>query len=171
MGKLYELQGKYLELFELAGDEETAEEFRQAIQDTKEGLDFELEEIAYNYAKVCKNLDYKKSNLEGQEKFLNEELERVRNKKKFIENNKKYLLNNLSNAMETAGVNKFKNEQFNIYHSKSISVEVNDLEKALEAGLATTEIKADKATIKKRLQSGEELNFAELKETRFLIIR
>ncbi len=169
--KLYEIMGDYQKLYEMASDEEMSKEFEQTLQDTKESIDFSLEEKAYSYAKVCKNLDFDKSKLQGQADFLKKELENINAKIKSNENNKKRLLDTLSEAMQFANIDKFKNEMFTIYHSKNITVDVLDYEKALENGMATIEIKPDKTRIKKELQAGENLDFATLKEKKFIVIK
>ena len=77
----------------------------------------------------------------------------------------------LLEAMDLAEVSKFKNNEFIIYQSKSVTVEVTDKKKALEQNLATNEIKPDKDKIKRMLKNGEELDFAILKESKFLVIK
>lgn len=168
---IYEIMGDYRELYEMATDEEMSKEFEEALKNTKESIDFSLEEKAFNYAKVCKNLDYDTSQLEGQAEFLKKELERINNKIKSKQNNKKRITAVLLEAMELAEVPKFKNKEFTIYKSKSVSVEISDAEKALEQDLASIEIKPDKDKIKRKLQAGEELDFATLKESKFLVIK
>lgn len=168
---IFEIMGSYVELLEMAADEEMKDRFNEALQTSKECLDETLEEKAYNYAKVCKNLDFKKSSLVGQKEHLKSMLDEIDKKIKSIENNKKAMLNNLSEAMQLAEIDKFKNEQFTIYHTKNYNVEILDKEKALEKGLATVEIKPDKVAIKKLIQSGEAVDYATLNEKKTLIIK
>ncbi|WP_250277233.1 siphovirus Gp157 family protein [[Clostridium] colinum] len=168
---IYEIMGDYNTLYEMASDEELSKEFEQMLKDTKESIDYSLEDKAYSYAKVCKNLAYSRSLLEGQEKFLKEELERVQSKIKSNKNNEKRIKDTLLEAMQLADIPKFKNDTFTIYQSKSISVEVLDCEKALNQDLASIEIKPDKDKIKRKLQAGENLDFAKLKESKFLVIK
>ncbi|WP_317366367.1 siphovirus Gp157 family protein [uncultured Tyzzerella sp.] len=169
---IYEIMGDYNTLFEMSSDEEMPKElFEQMLKDTKESIDFSLEEKAYSYAKVCKNLAYNRSLLEGQEKFLKEELERLQSKIKSSKSNEKCIKDTLLEAMQLADIPRFKNDIFTIYQSKNISVEVLDCEKALKQDLASIEIKPDKDKIKRKLQSGENLDFAKLKESKFLVIK
>ncbi len=168
---IYEIMGDYRTLYEMALDEEMSKEFEKMLQDTKESIDFSLEDKAYSYAKVCKNLAYNRSLLEGQEKFLKEELERIQNKIKSSKTNEKRVKDTLLEAMQIAEISKFKNNEFTIYQGKSVTVEVLDCEKALEQNLAVTEIKPNKDKIKRKLQDGEDLDFAVLKESKFLVIK
>lgn len=168
---IYEIMGDYRTLYEMASDEEKSKEFEKMLQDTKESIDFSLEEKAYGYAKVCKNLAYNRSLLEGQEKFLKEELERIQNKIKSSKSNEKRVKDTLLEAMQIAEIPKFKNNEFTIYQGKSVTVEVLDCEKALEQNLAVAEIKPNKDKIKRKLQAGEDLDFAVLKESKFLVIK
>ncbi len=168
---IYEIMGDYNTLYKMALDEEMSKEFEQMLKDTKESIDFSLEDKAYSYAKVCKNLAYNRSLLEGQEKFLKEELERVQNKIKSSKNNENRIKDTLLEAMELADISKFKNDMFTIYKSKTVSVDVKDPQKALDEGLASIVIKPDNTKIKTKLQAGEQLDFATLKESKFLVIR
>lgn len=168
---IYEIMGDYNTLYEMALDEEMSKEFEQMLKDTKESIDFSLEEKAYGYAKVCKNLAYNRSLLEGQAEFLKKELERVQSKIKSSENNEKRIKNTLLEAMELANIDKFKNNDFTIYKSKTVSVDVKDSQKALDEGLASIVIKPDSTKIKNKLQAGEQLDFATLKESKFLVIK
>lgn len=169
--KIYELVGAYNDLYELALDEEFNIKFNEAIQAIKESLDFSLEEKAYNYAKVAKNLDFKKASLEGQKEYLKKMLEDIESRIKSLENNKKNMLKSLSEAMDLADIPKFKNEQFTIYHANFESVEVLDSQKALDNNMAILDIKPDKKKIKEALKRGEQLDFAIIKQTKSLIIR
>lgn len=168
---IYEIIGDYNTLYEMALDEEMSAEFEQMLKDTKESIDFSLEEKAFAYAKVCKNLAYNRSLLEGQANFLKEELEKVKSKIKASENNEKRIKNTLLEAMQLANIDKFKNDMFTIYQHSSIAVEVLDNKKALEQGLANIEIKPDTKKIKDKLKAGEELDFAILKQNKSLVIK
>ncbi len=168
---IYEIMEDYRQLYEMATDEEMGEQFAQALKDTKESLDYTLEQKAYNCAKVCKNIDYSISQLDGQAEFLKKELDRVNTKKKTFENNKKAIRNMVLEAMEFADINKFKNEEFTIYTQKSTSVKVLDVEKALANNMAAVEIIPDKKAIGNALKAGQALDFAVLKESKNLIIR
>ena len=168
---IYEIMGDYNTLYEMASDEEMVKEFEQMLKDTKESIDYSLEDKAYSYAKVCKNLAYSRSLLEGQAEFLKNELERVQSKIKSSENNERRIKNVLLEAMELAQIDKFKNDIFTIYKSKTVSVDIEDAQKALDEGLASIIIKPDTTKIKNKLKSGENLDFATLKENKFLVIK
>ena len=171
MSTLYKLTEELRQIQEMAEDEELIKQFNESITLTKELKLEEIEEKAYGYAKVCKNLDYNVAQLEGQAEFLKKELDRINGKIKHSQKSKKKMLAALLEAMDLAEVSKFKNNEFIIYQSKSVTVEVTDKKKALEQNLATNEIKPDKDKIKRMLKNGEELDFAILKESKFLVIK
>ena len=59
MAKLYELTGEFLELMDMIDDPEVDQEM---LQDTLEGIDYEIELKADGYAKIIRNLE---SDVEG----------------------------------------------------------------------------------------------------------
>ena len=98
---LYELTSDWLTLLDIL--EDGADE--EVIQDTLEGLDYEIEVKADGYAKLIRQLE---SDAAG----LKTEIQRMTDRKKTLENNIKRLKDNLQKAMEITGKEKFKTDLF-----------------------------------------------------------
>ena len=75
MSTLYELTAEYQALLELAEDPESDP---QAIADTFEGLEFELESKAEDYAKVIRMLEYDAAACDAESKRLRNKSSRSR---------------------------------------------------------------------------------------------
>ena len=101
MSTLYSLTNDWLELLTLL--EDGADE--DVINDTLEGLDYEIEVKAEGYAKLIRQLE---SDAAG----LKSEIQRMSDRKKALENNVKRLKDNLQKAMEITGKEKFKTDLF-----------------------------------------------------------
>lgn len=90
--KLYELAKSFIELQSRLENDDIGENTKQAIIDTLEGLDFDLEEKTENIIKLIRNQ-------ESDIVAVDEEIKRLQNIKKVRQNNidglKNYLLNNL----------------------------------------------------------------------------
>lgn len=93
MASLYELTGEMLELMDWLNDPETDPE---AIADTLEGLQFELEKKAEGYCKVIRQL-------EADAQMYKAEAARFAQKQALAENNAKFLKEKLKNAMVATG--------------------------------------------------------------------
>lgn len=102
MSKLYELTGEYIQLLDMLEDEEYDE---RAILDTIEGIDYEIEIKADNYAKIIKSLE---SDIEA----IKAEKTRLDNRQKVYENRIKWLKKNLEMAMRATRKMKFSTELF-----------------------------------------------------------
>jgi len=102
MATLYELTGSFKELMEMVQDETMDQ---QMINDTLEGIEYEIEEKADSYAKLIKCL-------EGDVDAISKEIERLNNKKKTITGNISSIKKNLEKAMLVTGKTKFKTELF-----------------------------------------------------------
>ncbi len=109
MAALYELTGAFLELMDMLEDEESDE---QAILDTLEGIDFEIEQKADGYAKIIKSLEYK---IQG----MTKEIDRLSFRKKVFENNVKRLKTNLEMCMKLIGKRKFTTDLFSFNIQKN----------------------------------------------------
>lgn len=109
MSSLYELQGEYLQLLEMLEDPEID---NQIVLDTLEGIDFELEIKAENYAKIIKEL-------EGNIETIKIEQARLAKKKSTMEANIARLKNNLQDAMVKTGKTKFKTDLFSFNIQKN----------------------------------------------------
>lgn len=106
---LYEITGAYLVLLNMMEDPSMDE---QAIADTMEGIEGELEDKADNYARIMKEL-------EGKSEALAKEAERLTARKKAIDNNIKALKTNLQNAMVLTDKRKFKTDLFSFSIQKN----------------------------------------------------
>lgn len=109
MSTLYELQGEYLQLLHMLEDPEIEE---QVVLDTLEGIDYELEIKAENYAKIMKEL-------EGNVEVIKLEMNRLAGKKNKLESNIKKLKDNLQEAMVATGKTKFKTDLFSFNIQKN----------------------------------------------------
>lgn len=109
MSTLYELQDEYLQLLEMLQDPEID---NQVVLDTLEGIDFELENKAENYAKIIKEL-------EGNIEVIKIEQSRLSKKKSIMEANIVKLKNNLQEAMVRTGKTKFKTDLFSFSIQKN----------------------------------------------------
>lgn len=109
MASLYELQGEYLQLLNMLEDPEVED---QIVLDTLEGIDYELEIKAENYAKIIKEL-------EGTVEVIKTEQKRLSDKKSKLEANVKRLKDNLQEAMTATGKTKFKTDLFSFSIQKN----------------------------------------------------
>lgn len=120
MSTLYELTGEYLELLNMAQEEDDEE----VIKDTLEAIGGEIEDKADGYAVVIKEL-------EADTDKIDKEIKRLQEKKKTINNNIGRIKFSLENAMKITGKVKFKTLLFSFGIQKNpASVMVKD-EKAV----------------------------------------
>ena len=109
MSTLYELQGEYLQLLNMLEDPEIED---QIVLDTLEGIDYELEVKAENYAKIIREL-------EGTVEVIKAEKKRLSDKQSKFEDNIKKLKDNLQEAMTATGKTKFKTDLFSFAIQKN----------------------------------------------------
>lgn len=109
MSSLYELKGDYLKLLEMLEDPEIDD---QVVLDTLEGIDYELEIKAENYAKIIREL-------EGTVEIIKTEKKRLSDKQSKLEENVKRLKDNLQEAMTATGKTKFKTDLFSFSIQKN----------------------------------------------------
>lgn len=102
---LYELTGNYLMLLEMM-DDPAADE--QAIADTIESLDAEIEDKADAYAKIIAELD-------GRLFGVIQERDRLDDRAKMLTKNIDKLKTNLKESMEATGKTKFKTSLFSFW--------------------------------------------------------
>lgn len=160
---LYEITGDYLKLLEMLTEEENLEE--QAVKDTLEGIEGELEIKAENYAKIIKEL------LAEADKFKKEK-ERLEARQQTCENRAKFLKETLFNSMQITGRTKFKTGLFSFSIQKNGGVQ--PLEIISDADIPEEYLKKepDNKLIREALEKGVELPFACLKERgQHLVIR
>ncbi len=109
MSSLYELKDEYLQLLNMLEDPEIED---QVVFDTLEGIDYELEIKAENYAKIIREL-------EGTVEVIKAEQKRLADKKAKLESNVKKLKDNLQEAMLATGKTKFKTDLFSFSIQKN----------------------------------------------------
>ena len=159
--KLYEITGEILELLTMAEDLELDQKI---IQDTMEGLDFEFEEKAEAYAKIVKTLEM---DIAG----LDEEIQRMTNRKATIKNNIDRLKRSLEGAMIATGKRKFKTPLFGFGIQKNPpSLNVLDESKIPEEFWIEQQPKLDKKAALAYVKENK-VDWAELSQTESLRIR
>ena len=162
MATLYELTAEYMELLNMAEEEEIDP---QVLADTLEGMDGELEQKAENYAMMINTLN-------GQADMLSAEIKRLTERKKTIENNSKRMKESLENAMNSTGKRKFKTLLFSFGIQKNPPVLVVDDEDKVPEEFVKVKKEIDKAALKKFVKDNENgLDFAHLEQTESLRIR
>lgn len=161
MASLYELTGELLQLLEMAQDVDCDP---QAIEDTLEGLDYEIEAKADGYAKIDKML-------QAQIDMCAAEIKRIQGIKKVYENNQTRLKANLEKCMRLTGKTKFKTDLFSFGIQKNPPSLVIDDEKAVPPEYLVIEAKPNKDAIKEALKNGEEISWAHMQQTEGLRIR
>lgn len=162
MSTLYELTNDYLTLLDMAEDPDIDE---QALIDTMEGIEGEIEIKADGYAKVMKQLEATSANLEYEEK-------RLMNRRKTIDRNIKRMKQALQDAMVATGKPKFKTDLFSFTIRKNPASVVIDRETCIPPEfLIPQDPKIDKKAIKAAIDRGDDITFAHLEQGESLIIR
>ena len=159
---IYELTQEYIQLLALAEDEDTD---IQAIDDTLEAIQGEIEDKADGYAKVILQLN-------AESIGLKQEIDRLTKMQKVIDNNAKYLKDRLQQAMEVTGKTKFKTSlfSFNIQKNQAALV-IDNAEKIPQEFLIPQKPKVDNAGIKEALKAGKEYDWCHLSQSESLRIR
>ena len=160
---LYELTGQFLELLEMAEDEEISSD---ALNDTMEAVGIEFEEKAENYAKVIKQLEMEAYGYKAEAK-------RMTKKMKVVEANIDRIKKNLEKSMLATGKTKFKTALFSFCIQKnSPSIDLLD-EENVPADFRTPQPdKIDKKAILAFLkETNEPVEWATMKQTESLRIR
>jgi chaperonin cofactor prefoldin len=155
MSSLYELKNEYKILKEMMEDESVDD---QIIKDTMEGVEYEIEIKAENYAKIIREL-------EGDMSVIKNEIDRLKSKKERIEKNIEKLKENLKEAMLETGKTKIKTDLFSIGIQKNGGKAPMIIDEDMVPNdylLYTPSINKD--LIRQQLEKGEELDFAHLEE-------
>lgn len=165
MATLYEIAGEFQRLYETADEYDwTPEE----IADTLEGMEYELEEKADDYAKVIRSI-------EGDIASLKAEIDRLTARKKTMENNIKNMKQSLEMAMRAAGKQKIKTKLFNFSIQKNPpALKIDQPEAIPTEYLIPQDPKIDSTAIKKMLKGLDENQFclwAHLEQSESLRIR
>lgn len=161
MGTLYELKSECIQLREMAGDPDISPE---ALRDTMEAINGELEDKADGYAKVIREL-------EAEEAGLDTEIKRLQARKSAVSGNKGRIKDALESAMRETGKLKFKTALFSFGIQKNPpSVAILSENIPLDY-LVVPDPQPDKKRILAELKAGALFDWAELKQTEALRIR
>lgn len=149
--RLFEIANDYIALMHAIENDELPEE---AIADTLEAIQGEIEEKADNIGCLLKELEAASYAIKAEEQRL---AERRKKKEKLYERLKNYL----SDSLLTAGISKLETTRNAISFRKSDSVEVDDevftkwaLENRDDLVNVTVSTKANKVQLKKELKVG-----------------
>ncbi len=161
MASLYELTGQALELLELAEEGVLDQDI---INDTLEGVEFEIEEKADCYAKII-------NELKGEAEKIDAEIKRLTARKKSKESNIASLKKNLEASMITLDKKKFKTALFSFGIQKNpASVEIDDEDLIPNRFIVHPKPVLDKAGITAFLKD-KNVEWAHLNQTESLRIR
>lgn len=162
MSTMYELTDNFMTVLEMASDPEIPPE---AIADTLEGIEGEIELKAQSYAIIIKEL-------EGEAVKLKTEETRLLSKRKSLENNIKRIKDNLFNAMKITGKEKFKTDLFSFGIQKSpAKLVIDDSSLIPEKYYVEQAPKLDEQRLKSDLKSGIECEYAHLEQGEHVRIR
>lgn len=162
MYTMYELTDNFMAVLEMASDPEIPPE---AIADTLEGIEGEIELKAQSYAIIIKEL-------EGEAVKLKTEETRLLSKRKSLENNIKRIKDNLFNAMKITGKKKFKTDLFSFGIQKSpAKLVIDDSSLIPEKYYVEQAPKLDEQRLKSDLKSGIECEYAHLEQGEHVRIR
>lgn len=162
MSTMYELTDNFMAVLEMASDPEIPPE---AIADTLEGIEGEIELKAQSYTIIIKEL-------EGEAVKLKTEETRLLSKRKSLENNIKRIKDNLFNAMKITGKEKFKTDLFSFGIQKSpAKLVIDDSSLIPEKYYVEQAPKLDEQRLKSDLKSGIECEYAHLEQGEHVRIR
>lgn len=155
MANLYEMTREWAQVFDMLLDPEIPED---AIYDTIEMIEIDMDEKADNYAKIIKSMD-------GDMAKIDAEIKRLQERKASISGRKDWLKSQLENMMRTTGRMKFKTAlfSFNIQKNGGLAPLILNPDKPVpNEWLKPAE--PDNGKIREYLQSGGSLPFASLGE-------
>lgn len=152
MSNLYQLTNNYETLLNMLYDEDIDE---QAIIDTLEGIEGEIEDKADGYAKIIKELESKQN-------ARKEEAKRLTESAKVFENRIKTLKSNLFNAMKATGKEKFSTDLFTFNIAKNGGKQSLTIDGEVPTEYTKTIVENDTDKIRQALEAGQQLPFAHL---------
>ncbi len=163
MATLFDLTGKWLELYDMADDPDMDADM---WFDTIEGLEGEIEDKADGYAKVITQLNADATAIKAEE-------DRLYRRRTTIENRIKNMKLRLQEMMEITGKKKIKTELFSFGIQKNPASVVIDDEKMIPGEFLIPQApKIDKTAIKDALKAGVDMaGIAHLEQTQSLRIR
>ena len=154
MSTLYELTAEYMQLLQMLED---PEEDERVIMDTIEGVDYELEIKADNYAKIIRELSEEAKKFEAEKK-------RLEMRQTTLENRVKMLKDNLFRAMKETGKTKFKTELFSFGIQRNGGTQPMEIIPDVPVPAEYCRMEPDNAKIREALTAGKNLPFAQLLE-------
>lgn len=149
---LYDLQGEFLALYELA----TQEDDEQAFLDTLEGLKGELEVKAAGYANVIKQL-------EMEQEECDKVIETFKAKKEQRNNAVKRMKEAIMNALDVANMNEIKAGDYTFKIAKNGGVQPMVIDGDVPDNFMKVIYEPDNKKIREALKDNE-LDFAHLEE-------
>ena len=162
MSSLYDLTEQFQELLSMALDPDVDE---QALADTMEGIECEIEEKADGYAKVIKSL-------EADVEALKVEEARLAGRRKNISANIDRMKRALESSMRATGKTKFKTTFFSFGIQKNPpALKIDMPDRVPDEFLIPQEPKVDSAAIKKELKEGVAYDWCHLEQSESLRIR
>ena len=154
MSTLYELTAEYMQLLQMLED---PEEDERVIMDTIEGVDYELEIKADNYAKIIRELSEEAKKFEAEKK-------RLEMRQTTLENRVKMLKDNLFRAMKETGKTKFKTELFSFGIQRNGGTQPMEIIPDVPVPAEYCRMEPDNVKIREALTAGKNLPFAQLLE-------
>ncbi len=152
MSNIYELTSNYDHLLNMLYDEDVDE---QAILDTLESIEGDIEDKADGYAKIIKEL-------EMQSNARKIEAKRLMESARVLDNRIKMLKSNLFNCMKFTGKTKFTTNLFSFNIVKNGGKQPLTIDRDVPKEYTKTITENDTDKIRKALENGENLPFAHL---------
>ena len=161
MPSLFDLSTDYQQLYDLIAEQED----EQILKDTLASINDAIEDKADGYVAVIKTL-------EGDNKAIDEEIKRLRQRKTSNQNGVKRLKESLQEVMEQTGKEKFKTalNSYSIANNPP-SVDITDESLIPKQYYIEQQPKLDKKELLKVVKDGLEIKGVELKQSRSLRVR
>lgn len=148
---LYDIQGEYLRLYELA----TTMDDIQAFSDTLDSLNGDLSVKAKGYVEVMKQLEMEQNECDAI-------IQKFTDKKKARENALNRMKSALYDSMNIAGLTEIEAGNYKLKIVGNGGVEPLVISGDVPDSFYKLKYKVDKSLIRKALEKGEELDFAHL---------
>jgi seryl-tRNA synthetase len=164
--KLYELTTQYSQVMDMLNNTDAD---MQAIKDTLEGLQGDIEDKAINIAKMIKSLDADIAAIKAEEERLSE-------RRKVYENRRESIKEHLEQQLSAVGVEKVKTATMTVsMQNNAPSIKVISEDRFYETIPKMYRIaqpyKVDKKAVLEAMKNGEMFVGAELQQTKSLRIR
>lgn len=161
MASLFDLSTDYQQLYDLIAEQKD----EQILKDTLASINDAIEDKADGYVAVIKTL-------EGDNKAIDEEIKRLRQRKTSNQNGVKRLKESLQEVMEQTGKEKFKTalNSYSIANNPP-SLDITDESLIPKQYYIEQQPKLDKKELLKVVKDGLEIKGVELKQSRSLRVR